>query len=360
MRNPHEIVANSLKCSLDLPDSEIMDHSLNSEVIWTPTGQLWTQEKGSKEELVLPMRITSITRELAERSIVLINLMAWSDEPNRYHVKGRPPFKDMHNRIQGLQAALALQANVTVMQVGNPGVESKTMLRRLDIAPEKGQINRLTDEQSTALKLGNFGPVSRDVSMAIANALEDRRLSNHEVYIFAPSLAASVAAAGLSRVLADRGVTTKGIVMIDGVGFKSGAPLERVRQFLNSNGPANCYREANHPLHRATDAEADLVHVARRVSESAYANAIYGLCGIPVGKIPENLLDQAGLFAEMATRVQAISAGATEFGQQTIEATRLSMQELSGKGVNAEHLIIPGAGHGSTMCTEPLRWVLAS
>lgn len=196
--------------------------------------------------------------------------------------------------------------------------------------------------------------------MTIANALEDRDLSSHEVYIFAPSLAASVAAAGLCRILADRGVATKGIAMIDGVGFKSGTPFERMRQFLNSNGPANCYREANHPLHRATDAEADLVHVARRVSESAYANAMYGLRGIPVGKIPENLLDQAGLFAEMATHVQAISAGATEFGQQTIVATEQSMKELYDKGVNAKHSIIPGAGHGSTMCTEVLFWALTA
>lgn len=40
MRNPHEVAANNLKCSLDLPDDVIMDPSLNSKAIWVPTEQL--------------------------------------------------------------------------------------------------------------------------------------------------------------------------------------------------------------------------------------------------------------------------------------------------------------------------------
>ena len=90
----------------------------------------------------------------------------------------------------------------------------------------------------------------------------------------------------------------------------------------------------------------------RRVAESAQANWLYGRRGIPAGKIPADLMGQAGLFKETGVHILSYSAGNSEFGKTTIEASRQTMGKLSDMDVNAKHMELLDAGHGATTTTE--------
>ena len=351
----HERAAHNLKYSLDLPDDKLMDPELDSRVLWAPTEQLWTPDQEQRGEYVLPFRVTKVSAEqvLAEQenhNITIINLMAFSDDPNRRHGDGKP-LKEMHSRMQGIQASLALDADVTVMHIGNPGVQSPTMLERCGIAPGKNQVNRLTNEQIRDLQQGSFNAVSRDIAIATLNALQEENVADHEVYFIAPSLAASIGAAGLVTVLLEKGVDVKGLAMLDGVGFTSAPAAFRAMQFISANGAAELYKQANHPLQQEIEVESMPAYI-HRVLESPQANWLYGRRGIPAGKIPEDLMRQAGPLGEAGVHILSYSADKSEFGAKTIEASRQTMGRLSDMGVNAEHMELPEAGHGATMTTE--------
>ena len=349
--NPHELAAHNLKCSLDLSDGELMRPDYDSKVLWAPTGQFWTPDQERGLECVLPVRVTQILTKQAKRKITLVNLMAWSDDPNRLHVDDEHPLKDIHGRIQGAQAARDLNADVTVIHVGNPGVQSPTMLERCGVALGKNQVNRLTDEQIRDLRQGSFGAVSRDIATATLNALQEENVADHEVYFIAPSLAASIGAAGLVTVLLEKGVDVKGLAMLDGVGFTSAPAALRAMQFMSANGAAELYKRANHPLQQEVEVEG-MPEYLRRVAESAQANWLYGRRGIPAGKIPADLMSQAGLFKETGVHILSYSAGNSEFGKTTIEASRQTMGKLSDMDVNAKHMELLDAGHGATTTTE--------
>ena len=89
-----------------------------------------------------------------------------------------------------------------------------------------------------------------------------------------------------------------------------------------------------------------------RVAESPQANWLYGRRGIPAGKIPADLMGQAGLFKETGVHILSYSAGNSEFGARTIKASEQTMEKLSNMGVNAEHMELLDAGHGATTTTE--------
>lgn len=162
----------------------------------------------------------------------------------------------------------------------------------------QNQVNRLTDEQIRDLRQGSFGAVSRDIATATLNALQEENVADHEVYFIAPSLAASIGAAGLVTVLLEKGVDVKGLAMLDGVGFTSAPAALRAMQFASANGAAEPYKQANHPLQRAVEVEG-MPEYLRRVAESAQANWLYV---VDAAYLPEKFQQiswvKAGLFKE--------------------------------------------------------------
>ncbi len=279
-------------------------------------------EAGRRRQEV-PVRVLRGLGEAAEKTVI-VPLMAITDEPARKEVCA-------HN------ATIAAHTGATVLSAGNLGVEYRGWR-----VTSPGS-NRLTAEQRQSLAAGDFGPAAAAVAGATASALEHEGLEDHDVILLAPSLAASIASAGM-RYFIER-MNLRGVVMLDPVGFAQENGLKRMGQFFSVLSHANDYLAANHSVHRGITESTGFW--AKRSVDSLGPNILYGLRGVAAGTMGADLERQAGVLSEAGVHLHALTGERSEFG--TAEPTGAAIDRLRGLGVNATHIPVKGARHAMVM-----------
>lgn len=315
MKSHQEVAAPYKEITHTIPDRHLKDISATSSLYSAETG---FSVRGERQ--AVPVRVT---RGLGAAAFNIIELMAVTDEPGR---------EDGARH----SAVIAALTRANVLAVGNPGVEYDKYS-----VMEAGQLNELTDDQVRELKKGNFNLVSQAVSNATMEALEREELEGLETYVVAPSLAGSVASAGLGHML-KRGMNLRGAALLDPVGLESRHGLIRIGQFMKTNFSVEPYLDANHPLQQEIkDPWVD------RSKNSLRANFLYGYYGIGTGDARADLLQSAEELRDNNVGLDIYAAVKSEFN--TVPMSEQTVEDLLRMGVDARSITLEGASHAMTM-----------
>ena len=317
MKSHHEVAQ---------PYKEIA-HSVSDEALdeAVATSHMLSAETGFK---VLPNKNQSVPVNVVRGigNTTVLELLAVTDEPGREST----PY---------LAGTVGAYTGANVLTIGNPGVEQS----KHSVA-EKGQRNALAMSQARELYSGNFDKVSQAIAHAAMRAMEMEGLEDNDVLIVAPSLAGSVASAGVQHMV-NEGVNIRGIGLIDPVGLSEGSGLSRLKQFASVDASAAPYLEANHPKHaEITESTGEWI---KRSANSLPANLLYGIRGVSLGGAKGDLLRQADILRENDISLRIYAAGRSEF--DTAQAGRETTEELARHGVDADITIIDGASHAMSM-----------
>ena len=330
----HKQVAKQFECSLDSSYDELLRGIADkSYILQAPYGEFDRHDR----ELVLPARITrglgqtaSLGETLQKKPEVILATSGIGDMPEA------PAYAFF-------DSVLALQTGATVVRAGNPSVKN-TRLAPL----EPGQANHMTSEQRHALCMhGNFTPAAEAVAASLVQTLVHEHLEQSRKTAIAPSLGASILAAGLGGFY-KRDVGLDGIAFLDPVGFEAYPARTRFAQMLKANAQIDTYRRFNHPLQNA--AEGTQAETTRSFVQNAIPNLLYGARGITGGTMTRDIMEHHNLLKEAQTPILSISAGASEY--ETATATREAMSQLYDRGLNTDWRSIDNASHMITILTE--------